>query len=72
MTGRLETRLQPLRGAGTILHPSSFFLAIALALASPSAMAQSYPSKPIRFFVPFGPYGIGDITARVVAQKMSD
>ena len=41
-----------------------------LAAVSTTASAQSYPTKPIRFLVPFGPGGVGDITARVVAQKI--
>lgn len=41
-------------------------------LASGIASAQSFPSRPIRLVVPFGPGGVGDITARVVAQKMGE
>ena len=47
-----------------------FATAIALAAAATIATAQPYPTKPIRFLVPFGPGGVGDITARVVAQRM--
>jgi tripartite-type tricarboxylate transporter receptor subunit TctC len=43
----------------------------ALFTATPS-LAQNYPAKPLRLLVPFGPGGVGDITARAVAQKMGD
>jgi len=43
-----------------------------LALATASAAAQSFPSRPIHFAVAFSPGGIADTIARSVGQKMSE
>ncbi len=43
----------------------------ALPLASRVARAQAYPARPITLAVPFSAGGGSDITARVVAEKMS-
>ena len=43
-----------------------------VASVCPNALAQAYPSKPIRIVVPFGAGGVADLTARTVAQKMSE
>jgi len=42
-----------------------------LALVCCGALAQGYPSQPIRILLPYGTGGVADITARVVAQKLS-
>jgi tripartite-type tricarboxylate transporter receptor subunit TctC len=40
--------------------------------AVPHALAQSYPSKPIKMIVPFPAGGTTDIVARIVAQRMTE
>jgi tripartite-type tricarboxylate transporter receptor subunit TctC len=44
---------------------------ILLAVAG-SAVAQDYPSKPVRMLVPYGPGGATDIIARIVAQRLGE
>lgn len=46
-------------------------LLASLLLAS-LATAQTFPTKPIRIVVPFGAGGVADLTARTVAQKLSE
>ncbi len=46
--------------------------AVALATAAIAASAQTFPTRPIKIIVPFGAGGVADITARVLAQKMSE
>jgi tripartite-type tricarboxylate transporter receptor subunit TctC len=44
----------------------------ALGAAPGVAFAQAYPSRPVRIIIPFGPGGVGDISIRIVAEKVGD
>jgi tripartite-type tricarboxylate transporter receptor subunit TctC len=46
-------------------------LAAALIGCAAPAMAQDYPTKPVRIIVPFDPGGINDVAARVVATHLT-
>ena len=48
------------------------FLFTLSALAASGAFAQGFPSKPIKIVVPFGAGGVADLTARAVAQKLTE
>jgi len=47
--------------------------AAAIGVGSPRALGQqNYPSRPVRFVLPFAAAGVADITARLAAEKFGD
>ena len=44
----------------------------ASALLAVAAIAQPYPSKPVRIIVPFAPGGASDLLPRMVGQKLTE
>jgi tripartite-type tricarboxylate transporter receptor subunit TctC len=56
----------------TRINRRSVLALIGGALAPLPARAATYPSRPIRIIVPFGPGGSGDITARLIGKQIEE
>lgn len=48
-----------------------FVAAVICAVRVTAAQSADYPDKPVRIFVPYGAGGVGDITMRLVADRLS-
>jgi tripartite-type tricarboxylate transporter receptor subunit TctC len=55
-----------------IRHLYSSLVLISGAALAPVAAAQQYPTKPVRFIVPFPPGGGNDIVGRIIAQHLQE
>jgi tripartite-type tricarboxylate transporter receptor subunit TctC len=49
----------------------SALVALMVALASPSVLAQSYPSKTVRIIVPFAAGSATDVAARLIGERLN-
>jgi tripartite-type tricarboxylate transporter receptor subunit TctC len=47
-------------------------LGVGLAMLAGAALAQPYPSKPVKLIVTYPPAGSSDLMARILGQKLSD
>ena len=56
----------------TLRRRSFILAALAISTCALPAYAQPLPGRAIKIVVPFGAGGVADLTARIVAQKMSD
>ncbi|MES2564552.1 MAG: tripartite tricarboxylate transporter substrate-binding protein [Pseudomonadota bacterium] len=64
-----------MQNKGYILHTQRLMILSILVcetLATASIHAQSYPSRPIRFIVPFPPGGSTDTYSRIIGNKLSE
>ena len=50
------------------------FLAVSILLQSSSVFAaeEAYPTKPVRFIIPFAPGGSADVVGRLIATRLTD
>jgi tripartite-type tricarboxylate transporter receptor subunit TctC len=55
-----------------LMQAASAACATALLARTESALAENYPSAPIRFINPFAPGGSADMISRLFAQKLSE
>jgi tripartite-type tricarboxylate transporter receptor subunit TctC len=55
-----------------IVRPLVLVFGLVAALLGNAALAQTYPSKPVRLIVTYPPAGSSDLMARILGQKLSE
>src|SRR5687767_9186192 len=64
--------MKPWNAAVLHLHLLACLLTWPVAAVSATREAPPYPSKPVRFIVPFAPGGGNDVIARLIGSKLSE
>jgi tripartite-type tricarboxylate transporter receptor subunit TctC len=65
--------VKPVIDGGVAMKPWFRVMVLTGVLSTPLvAFAQSYPSKSVRFIIPFAPGGGADLVARLLGQKLTD
>jgi tripartite-type tricarboxylate transporter receptor subunit TctC len=66
----MSRRPSPLTRGGRVLA-AIIVAAATLALPIRVAQAQDWPTRPVKIVVPYGPGGISDVLARIIADRLS-
>jgi tripartite-type tricarboxylate transporter receptor subunit TctC len=67
-----EFKVKFLKGLQVLAFLVTGVMVSSQAQTQPNASGANFPSKPIKIVVPFGAGGVADLTARIIAQKMSE
>jgi tripartite-type tricarboxylate transporter receptor subunit TctC len=70
LSSRKEITMSPLKSSTKRALMLSVMASAAL-LAAPALQAQTFPTKPVTFVVPFPPGGGPDVAARLIGEKLS-
>jgi len=60
-----------MKHASSIVLATTMIAAVLLGLSIGAAKAQDWPTRPVKIVVPYGPGGISDVLARMVADRLT-